>query len=56
MTSENENNQIKKRQSLRKKLRLSNLNNNESSSVERRHSTRKIINQTKSRITSMCKF
>jgi len=55
MTSENENNQIKKRQSLRKKLRLSNLNNNESSSVERRHSTRKIINQTKSRITSMSK-
>ena len=39
-----------------KKTRVSESNNNQSSSPRRRQSKRKIVTQTKSRITSMCKF
>lgn len=57
--SENENNRLVTRNSTRKKARLSQSNNNNnkngSSSFGRRHSTRKNINQTKSRIISMSK-
>lgn len=51
---ENDNNRMATRQSPRKKVRLS--PNNTNGSSPRRRSSRKIADQTKSRITSMCKF
>lgn len=51
---ETDNNRIVTRQSPRKKARVS-LFESSGSPAPRRHSSRKIVNQTKSRITSMCK-
>jgi hypothetical protein len=48
-------NRIITRQSPRKKAQLSQTNSNPSPST-RRHSIRKVVKQTKSRITSMCRF
>jgi hypothetical protein len=52
---ESDNNRIMTRQSPRKKVRISPLKSGPSSSI-RRHSKRLSINQTKSRISSMCKL
>lgn len=53
-SDEADGNRIVTRQSPRKKARLSPFQSS-GSSTPRRHSNRKIVSQTKSRITSMCK-
>lgn len=53
-TLENDTGRTTLRQSPRKKVRTSQTNNNQTSASNLRHSNRKIIKQTKSRITFMC--